>query len=229
VEKRRNTSSLTDAQWKVLAKQLPSSMLDRQRKRPLRLLFDAIFYVLKNGVGWRDLPSDLPPYDTVNYYFNTWRDTGFFELLNLELSCNFRQSIGRERSPSVGILDSQSVKTVSLSAENAGFDGAKKIKGRKMHIMVDIFGLLLTVVVHSAKIQDRDGAKMLFEWLFENRWDFHRLKAFFADSGYAGICSIRYSFHSENWHGNFPLSNGLSHTNSRFCQNDGSSNEHSVG
>ena len=180
------TSSLTDAQWKVLSSKLPEQMLQRSRKWPLRLLFDAIFYVLKNGVVWRDLPHDFPPYETVYYYFKTWRDSGLFELLNLEMSGDFRQSVGRDRSPSVGILDSQSSKTIAISAKNSGYDAGKKIKGRKRHIVVDVLGLLLAVVVHSADVQDRDGAKAVLERLFENRWDFPRLQIFFADGGYAG-------------------------------------------
>jgi len=184
--KKRYSSSLTDAQWKVLASKLPESMVKRKRKWALKLVFDAILYVLKNGVVWDDLPKDFPPHDTVYYYFKTWRDQGLFELLNMEMSGDFRQRKGRERSPSAGIIDSQSSKSVAISHENTGFDAGKKVKGRKKHIIVDTLGLLLVVLVHPANVQDRDGARMLFERLWENRFDFPRLKTFFADGGYAG-------------------------------------------
>ena len=183
---KRYSTSLTDAQWQVLEKKLPEQIIRRKRKWPLRLIFDGVLYLLKNGVIWRDLPSDFPPHDTLYYYFKTWRDDGLLDLLNLELSGDYRERAGRARAPSVGIIDSQSVKTISISSAGSGYDAGKNVKGRKRHIIVDILGLLLTVVVHPADLQDRDGAKIVFERLFAERWDFPMLRVFFADSGYAG-------------------------------------------
>ncbi len=176
-------------------------MLGRKRKWDLRLLFDAMLYVLKNGIVWDDLPKEFPPHDTVYYYFKTWRDGGLFELLNLEMSGDFRQTQGRQRSASVGIMDSQSSKTIAISYQNTGFDAGKKIKGRKRHLVVDTLGLVLAVFVHSADVQDRDGAKLLLERLFENRWNFPRLKIFFADGGYAGhlLEWVSTNFKKLNW------------------------------
>lgn len=99
------------------------------------------------------------------------------------MSGDFRQKQGRERSPSAGIMDSQSSKTIAISHQESGFDAGKLVKGRKRHLVVDVLGLVLAVFVHSANIQDRDGAKMLLQRLFDNRWDFPRLKVFFADGG----------------------------------------------
>lgn len=199
--KKRYSSSLTDTQWKYVESKLPQEMLKHKRKWALRLLFDAILYVLKNGIVWDDLPKDLPPHDTVYYYFKTWRDGGVFELLNLEMSGDFRQKQGRERSPSAGIMDSQSSKTIAISHQESGFDAGKLVKGRKRHLVVDVLGLVLAVFVHSANIQDRDGAKMLLQRLFDNRWDFPRLKVFFADGGYAGhlLSWVDKTFKKLNW------------------------------
>jgi len=178
---------LTDAQWQVIENKLPEQMVKRKRDYPLRSIFDAIFYLLKNGCVWRDIPGEYPPTGIVYYYFKIWRDSGLIEYLCLELGGDYRELMGKERSPSVGIIDAQSTKNTAVSGQSeSGYDAGKKIKGRKRHLMVDTLGLIIVVWVTSADWQDRDAASWLFAKLYMNRFDFPRLKTFFADGGYKG-------------------------------------------
>jgi len=184
---KKYTSTLTDAQWQVIENKLPEQMVKRKRDYPLRSIFDAIFYLLKNGCVWRDIPGEYPPTGIVYYYFKIWRDSGLIEYLCLELGGDYRELMGKERSPSVGIIDAQSTKNTAVSGQSeSGYDAGKKIKGRKRHLMVDTLGLIIVVWVTSADWQDRDAASWLFAKLYMNRFDFPRLKTFFADGGYKG-------------------------------------------
>jgi len=193
---------LTDAQWQVIENKLPEQMVKRQREYALRLIFDAIFYVLKNGCGWRDIPSDYPPTGTVYYYFRNWRDNGLIEMLCLEMGGDYRELVGKKRSPSVGIIDAQSAKCTAVSGQSdTGYDAGKKIKGRKRHLVVDTLGLIITAWVTSADWQDRDAASWLFPKIYMNRYDFPRLKTFFADGGYSGklVHFVRKHYRRLNW------------------------------
>ena len=184
---KKYTSSLTDAQWQVIENKLPEQMVLRKRKWHLRIIFNALLYVLKNGCLWRDIPSEFPPSGTVYYYFKTWRDNGLLECLSQEMGGDYRELIGKNRSPSVGIIDSQSVKNTAVSGQSkSGYDAGKQIKGRKRHLMVDTLGLIIVAWVTSADWQDRDAGSWLFAKLYMNRVDFPRLKTFFADGGYSG-------------------------------------------
>jgi len=184
---KKYTSSLTNAQWQVIENKLPEQMVNRERKWCLRQIFESMLYVLKNGCVWADIPSEYPPSGTVYYYFKTWRDNGLLASLSQELGGDYRQLQGKNRSPSVGIIDSQSVKNTAVSGQSdSGYDGGKKIKGRKRHLMVDTLGLLIVASVTSADWQDRDACSWLFAKLYMNRFDFPRLKTFFADGGYRG-------------------------------------------
>lgn len=177
-------------------------MVTRNRRWPLRLIFDALLYVLKNGCNWSDLPSDFPPSGTVYYYFRTWRDSGLLETLSQELSGDYRQRLGRSRSPSVGIIDAQSVKATAVSAQSStGYDAGKKVKGRKRHIVVDTQGLIITAWVTAADWQDRTAAYWLFIKMFVARVDFPRLQVFFADGGYTGklIDFVKNQFEKLAW------------------------------
>ncbi|GHT34554.1 hypothetical protein AGMMS49574_22210 [Bacteroidia bacterium] len=173
-------TNMSDSQWSAILVILKDK---RKRKHSLREIFDAIFYMLKTGCQWRMLPHDFPKWQLVYYYFNKWKLEGTIEEIHEVLRDKTRKDAGRERSPSLGLIDSQSVKTTRSGGLRRGIDGGKKTKGRKRHIIVDTMGLLLAVVVHAANIHDSKGAPFV---LSELRFRFSRLVKIIADGGYRG-------------------------------------------
>ncbi|MEL4073555.1 transposase, partial [Ochrobactrum sp. GPK 3] len=129
----------------------------------------------------RLLPSDFPPFSTVQKYFYRWRDEGLLHTINNTLVMLAREQADRQPSPTAGVIDSQSVKATE-SGGIRGFDAGKRINGRKRHIVVDTLGLLVGLMVHSAGIQDRDGAREVLVSILK-RWPW--LRHIFADGGYA--------------------------------------------
>ena len=183
-------SDLTDAQWQVLRPQAEAVMMDLRRAtgRPmvyaLRAMVDAIAYVARNGIEWRALPVDFPPWKAVYAFFERWSERGLPQQLVGRLREELRAGAGRDRQPSAAIVDSQSIKAADVvPAKTRGYDSGKKINGRKRHIAVDVEGFLLAVVVTTANIGDRMGAKFLVISLLDT---FTRLKLVWADSGYDG-------------------------------------------
>lgn len=183
------SSSMTDAQWAMLAPLLPhagntAGKGGRPEKHPRRLVLDAIFYLARGGIAWAQLPSDFPPAKTVYDIFRRWAKAGVWQRIHDALRDRVRVRAGRNPLPSAAIGDSQTVRGAdTVPTASAGYDAGKKTKGRKRHVAVDTLGLLLVVVVTSAAIQDRDGAHRLLTAL---RARASSVRHVWADGGYAG-------------------------------------------
>src|SRR5262249_42577321 len=176
-------SDLTRTQWKRLKRLLPAAKPGgRPRSVKLRDVLDGIFYILRGGCAWRMMPHDFPPWSTCYDYFYKWRNDGTWARINDALRDRVRHRAGRQKSPSMGIIDSQSVKTTEQGGPH-GKDAHKKVNGRKRHIVVDTLGLVMAAAVHAADIQDRDGAKLVLKKLLGR---FARLKKILADGIYNG-------------------------------------------
>jgi putative transposase len=172
-------TNLTDARWQIIAEFIEDG---RKRQSSLRSVVDAILYLVKTGCQWRYLPVDFPKWQLVYYYFRKFETTGVIEIIHDSLREQVRVKKGKEVSPSLGLVDSQSVKTASLTTEK-GLDGNKKVTGRKRFILTDTMGWLMGILIVAANVGERAGAQELFE---QSQGKYPRLSKVLADQGFDG-------------------------------------------
>ena len=176
-------TDLTDAQWDKLLPYLPEpSPIGRPLKWEMRSIINAIFYIVKSGCQWRMLPHQMPPWQTVYSHFRKWKTLGTWFMIHQALHEQIRCDVGKAPSPTVAIIDSQSVKTTEL-ANSRGFDGHKKVKGRKRHIVTNTIGIPLGVKVTDANVSDNGVAIELLKEVFS--WHI-TIQLVCADAGYRG-------------------------------------------
>ncbi len=176
-------SSLTDGQWSVIEPLLPVPprvLGGRPRRYSPRLVIDTISYVLVSGCAWRMVPHDLAPWSMAYRWFAAWTADGTWARIHDVLRDRVRIVDGRDPQPSAAVLDSQSARS-SEGGEAIGYDAGKRVRGRKRHLLVDTCGLVLRVVVHSASVQDRAGAKLVLAGLHRQ---FPQVGVVWVDGGY---------------------------------------------
>ncbi|MFE4960679.1 IS5 family transposase [Streptomyces sp. NPDC056653] len=180
---------MTDAEWAVVRDTLPvPAWLEGRGGQPEgychRQMIDAVFYVTDNGVKWRSVPGDFPAWDRVYAFFRRWCKNGLVKELHDRLRGKAREAAGRDREPTAAIIDSQSVKAAaSVPATSRGYDGGKKINGRRRHVITDSLGLLLMVLVTAADVTDRQAARVMLPQLRDR---FRKISLVWADGGYTG-------------------------------------------
>ena len=178
-------SDCSDEEWEFAAPYLTLMNEDApQREYPLREVFNALRYLVRSGVPWRFLPHDFPPHDVVYQQMQRWIRSGVFEAIVQDLREFLRLADGRSAQPSAAILDSRTLQSTPESGARAGYDGAKKRKGSKVHLAVDTVGHYLAMLVTPADEQDRDQVAELCRQLQEATGE--SVEMAFVDQGYTG-------------------------------------------
>ena len=176
-------TDLTDSQWDIIHELIPPAKSGgRPRSLDMRMVVNAILYVVVGGIQWRMLPKEYPKWQSVYTYFRNWKQAGVWRRIHDTVRAKVRQRVGRHKHPTGGCLDSQSVKTTAVPGTR-GFDKAKLVNGRKRHLLVDTTGLLMAIAVTAASVQDRDGARLLFSRL---GGACKKLRLIWVDGGYRG-------------------------------------------
>ena len=181
---KRYPSDLTDGEWQHVKRLIPKAKAGgRPRSLDMREVLNAVFYLVRGGISWRMLPKDLPNCKSVYHYFRLWRIQGRWKAIHDRLHAKVRKLVGRNAQPSAAIIDSQSVKTTEVGGRERGYDKAKKVNGRKRHLLVDTLGLVMGARVHAASTGERDGARLLLK---DAAPAMSRLNIIWADRGYSG-------------------------------------------